>query len=118
MSPADSIYNRLRVILPGYRFQFGAWTDGAPGDRFAVVRPDGGPRPDGVRRPRYSVILIGAIDQAATETAQDAEFVALDLRTNQSGAVALLPSEPVFFSTAERRPVFEITVESIINAEE
>jgi len=39
---ADAIRNLITPLLSSWRVQFGRWIDGAPTDRFAVIRPAGG----------------------------------------------------------------------------
>ena len=60
MTAADAIRDFITPLLPGWRIQFGRWTDGTRTDRYAVLRPVGGLPASLVREPQFSLQLIGA----------------------------------------------------------
>lgn len=118
-----AIRARLASILPpGWRIQFGRWTagehDGA--ERYAVVRPMGGAPAELVRRPMYSLTLLGARSEQTASVASVANTVVESLRvataaTHGIGVVALQASEPVYSETTDGRPMFEMAVSAITN---
>jgi hypothetical protein len=60
------------------RFQFGRWTDSAKTDLYVVLRPIGGSAVALVRRPSFSLMLIGsATDPATAPEAKAQELIDL-----------------------------------------
>lgn len=103
------------ILGTDWRLQYGRWTDkpGAKTDRFAVLRPAGGLPAELVRRPLYTLSLIGQ-DGGDVEAASDAADAVVEaMRSSSGGLVFLQPSEPVFVATDDNRPVFEIAVSAI-----
>lgn len=115
MSAADSMRDFIAPLLPGWRIQFGRWVDGGKTDRFAVIKPAGGLPAELVRRPSFTLILVGAIDQAAAEVSAAADAVIEAMRLSSGALVFMQPAEPVFQATDDGRPVFEIAVSAITN---
>ena len=110
---ADAIRNLISSMLPGWRVQFGRWIDGAPTDRFAVIRPAGGVPASLVRRPQFTLVLIGAVgDSSATQDGKAHQIIEA-MRASSGSIVTMSPGEPVFFSTDDGRPVFEIAISTI-----
>lgn len=112
---ADAIRNLISPLLPGWRVQFGRWVDGLPTDRFAVIRPVGGVPSTLVRRPQFSLMLIGAVNDPATIADGKAGEIVQAMRASNGSIVVMTAGEPVFFSTDDGRPVFEIAVSTITN---
>lgn len=110
---ADAIRNLITPLLPGYRVQFGRWIDGAPTDRFAVIRPAGGVPASLVRRPQFTLVLIGAVGDSSATLDGKAHQVIEAMRASSGSIVTMSPGEPVFFSTDDGRPVFEIAISTI-----
>jgi hypothetical protein len=114
MSAADAIRDFLFPILPGWRIQFGRWSDDfAKTDRFAVVQPAGGLPVDLLRRPAFTLKLIGSEGQDKREVNDMAEAVIAAMRTNSAEPIYLQPGEPVFMATDDGRPIFEIAITAI-----
>lgn len=115
MSTADELQALLSGTLAGWRFQFGRWTDGAKTDRYAVLRPMGGPKAELVRAPAFSLALIGnATDPTTGPNAKAQEVISL-LTRNSGSLVFAQPGEPVYWATDDGRPVAEIAISTIIN---
>ena len=118
MTAADTLRAFIAMQLPGWVAQFGRWVDD-PVDRskrFAVVRPVGGLATELVRRPQFSVALVGnETDNAAALGLAAHDFVrALEaLRPADPAALYLQPAEPVFLAADDKRPIFEIAVSAI-----
>ena len=110
---ADAIRNLITPILPGWRVQFGRWIDGAPTDRFAVIRPAGGVPASLVRRPQFTLVLIGAVGDSSAIPDGKANQVIEAMRASSGSIVTMSPGEPVFFSTDDGRPVFELAISTI-----
>lgn len=110
---ADAIRNLITPLLPGYRVQFGRWIDGAPTDRFAVIRPVGGVPASLVRRPQFSIMLIGAVGDSSATPDGKAHQIIEAMRASSGSIVTMSPGEPVFFSTDDGRPVFELAISTI-----
>lgn len=111
MSIATDIQAELTPILPGYTFQFGKWLDSQDAaERFAVIQPVGGNRPDIVRYIQYRIMLIGQQGEGELLINDMAESVIDHLLTSVSFGELdyVVPSEPVFWATSEDRPVFEV----------
>lgn len=115
MSASSELRSLLTPKLAGWRFQFGRWIDGPKTDRFAVLRPMGGPRVGLVRRPAFSLMLIGSsTDPADGPEAKAQELI--DLLKDESGSLAFVePGEPVYWATDDGRPVAEIAISTITN---
>lgn len=110
---ADAIRNLITPLLPGWRVQFGRWIDGAPTDRFAVIRPAGGVPASLVRRPQFSIMLIGAVGDSSAIPDGKAHQIIEAMRDSSGSIVTMSPGEPVFFSTDDGRPVFELAISTI-----
>lgn len=110
---ADAIRNLISSMLPGWRLQFGRWIDGAPTDRFAVIRPVGGVPASLVRRPQFSIMLIGAVGDSSAVPDGKAHLIIEAMRASSGSIVTMSPGEPVFFSTDDGRPVIEIAISTI-----
>ena len=114
-SAAEALRQFLAPLLPGYELQFGAWVDKAlpHATRFAVLRPVGGPRVEILRRPQFTLTLIGMDGGDVLETAEAADTVVAALKAGGEGLVFAQPAEPVFIPTADRRPMFEVAIAAI-----
>ena len=114
-SAAEALRQFLAPLLPGYELQFGAWVDKAlpHATRFAVLRPVGGPRVEILRRPQFTLTLIGMDGGDALELSEAADRVIEAMRTSAGDLVFLQPAEPVFIPTADRRAMLDIAVAAI-----
>ena len=112
---ADAIHNLITPLLTGWRVQFGRWIDGAPTDRFAVIRPVGGMPASLVRRPAFTLMLIGAAGDAASVPDLKANAIVEAMRASSGSIVSMNPGEPVFFATDDGRPVIELAISTITN---
>lgn len=110
---ADAIRNLITPLLTGWRVQFGRWIDGAPTDRFAVIRPVGGVPASLVRRPQFSLMLIGATGDSSAAPDGKAHLIIEAMRASSGSIVTMSPGEPVFFSTDDGRPVIELAISTI-----
>lgn len=115
MSASEALRQLLTPALAGWRFQFGRWTDGGSTDRYAVLRPMGGPAAGLVRKPAFSLVLIGKkTDAAMTPEGKAQELIALLM--NEVGSLAFIePGEPVYWATDDGRPVAELAISTIMN---
>lgn len=114
MSASDEIRDFLAPLLPaGWRQQFGRWTDGSKASRYAVLRPTGGLPAELVRRPTFSLMLVGAEGDATTVPAAIADSIIEAMRISSGSLVFMQPGEPVFMATDDGRPVFEIAISAI-----
>lgn len=112
---ADAIRSVITPILTGWRVQFGALREDNNTDRFAVIKPAGGGPAELLRRPQYTLHLVGLNGSAAGELATitaAADSVVEALRSASGGIVFLQPGEPVF-SGSNARPIFEIAISAI-----
>ncbi len=124
MTASDALRLFIEPLLPAWRVQFGKWTDGATTDRYAVIRPVGGLPAALVRRPEFTLVLIGANgDPAASDSesgmvspAQEAANTIIEaMRLTSGDAVFFEAGEPVFHATDDGRPVFELAISAITN---
>lgn len=113
MSPTDSLRALIAPVLPGWRIQFGRWTDGAKTDRYAVIRPMGGLPVALVRRPGFSLSLIGALGDAATLPDSFAQVVIAAMEADDANPIYMQPGEPVYWATDDGRPIAEIAISFI-----
>ncbi len=110
---ADALREFVSPLLPGWRIQFGRWVDGDTAARFCVIKPVGGLPAELVRRPQFTVSLIGAKNQPADEVGDAADAMVEAMRLSSGSLVFLQPAEPVYMPTDDGRPVFEIAVSAI-----
>lgn len=115
MSAADALKDFVADLLPAWRVQFGAWVDGAPEHTFAVIKPAGGARAELVRRPQFTLSLIGAKNAPTTDVQAAADLMIEAMRADSGALISLQPGEPAFMSTSDGRPVFEIAILAISN---
>lgn len=114
MSASTSIRDFITPILgAGWVVQFGSWDDADRSKSVAVVRPVGGGRAELVRRPQFTVVLIGADGQSSGDIEAKANQIIEAMRASSGGLVLLQPGEPVFMPADDRRAVFEIAVSAI-----
>jgi len=112
MTPIDHLRAFLEGVLPvGWRVQAGAWRDGA--GRFCVIRPVAGAGAGLIRRPQFTVWLIGQKDDTFTAINEVANQVLEAMRTDSGELVYLEAGEPAFNPTADGRQAFEIAVSAI-----
>lgn len=114
---AEAIREFLAPLLPGYALQYGRWTDDpvALDRRYAVLRPAGGAPAELVRRPQFTLTLIGAKGSDATALGATADEVIEAMRAGSGALVFMQPGEPVYFPTSDGRPVLELAVSTITN---
>lgn len=115
MSASTALQQLLAPRLAGWRFQFGRWTDSGNTDRYAVLRPMGGSPVSLVRKPAFSLMLIGSATDPATGPEVKAQEL-IDLLKDESGSLAFIePGEPVYWATDDGRPVAELAISTIMN---
>lgn len=81
--------------------------------RYAVIRPAGGTFGDLLRRPLFTVDLMGRQGGDAEATLAAAEALISALRDPVAGLVFTAPGEPSFTTTAEGRPLVSLAVSAI-----
>ena len=113
MTAADALRLFVDPLLPGWRIQFGRWNDGSKSDRYAVIKPAGGLPAELVRRPQFTLSLIGADGDDIAVAAQAADGIVEAMRASSGTLVFLEPAEPVFVPTNDGRAVFEIAISAI-----
>lgn len=113
MSAADAIREFIAPLLPGWRVQFGRWVDGSKANRYAVIKPAGGLPAELVRRPEFTLTLIGAEGETAQVPHAAAEAVIEGMRASSGGLVFMQAGEPAHFQTVDGRPISEIAVSTI-----
>lgn len=87
----------------------------AKGQRYAVIRPQGGAAAELTRRPIVGVVFIGAIDDAVSAVSRVAEEFAQLVAAGAEGLAYAAATEPVITQTADGRPVAEISVSTILS---
>jgi hypothetical protein len=116
MIAADNIKNFITPMLPGWRIQFGRWTDSDKvDDRFAVIKPVGGGLATLVRRPQFTLLLIGAKADAATVPSMKADSIVEAMRKSNGGLVCMRAGEPVYSFTGDGRHTYELSISTITN---
>lgn len=113
MSALDEVSAFIAPLLPGWRVQIGRWNDGTKTDRYAVLRPVGGLPAELVRRPQFSLMLVGAEGEDIAIATAAADTVIEAMRISSGTLVFMQPAEPVFWPTSDDRPVFEIAISAI-----
>jgi hypothetical protein len=113
MTAADAMREFIAPLVPGWRIQFGRWMDGNKADRYAVVKPVGGLPAELVRRPQFTLSLIGADGDDASVAGNAADAIVEAMRVSSGTLVFLEPAEPVYVPTNDGRAVFEIAVSAI-----
>ena len=118
MSPAEHIRDLIAPLLSGFAFHYGR-LEGAPDPtkRYAVLRPAGGSNGDLVRRPLFTLDVLGLPNGDQLETAAIVEAALLRMRASAGGLVYLAPGEPSFTTSAEKRPVFTVAIAAITETE-
>ena len=115
MTAMDAIRAFITPMLTSWRIQSGRWTDGAKTDRYAVLRPVGGASAGLVRRPQFTLLLIGALNESMSVPSMAAEAIVEAMRTQSGGLVLMQAGEPVFSSADDGRPIFELSISTITN---
>lgn len=114
MTPADTLRDLIAPLLPGWRIQFGRWRDDDAKDtRAAVIRPAGGGQAGLIREPQYTLAFIGAKQDGAQVVAEAVHDVIEALRHMPGSATLFLFGEPVFVTTGDGRPLFDVAVSAI-----
>lgn len=112
---AEALKLALQPLVPDWDIQFGHWRDPGKDGRSVVIKPAGGPGGDVVRRPLFTLSFIdrqgGNVQHAAA--AVEAVVAALRARPSDDLLVAAEPGEPVYLTTSDTRPVFEVAVAAI-----
>lgn len=110
MKHADAVRDLLEPALQGFVWQFGRWQDTEPPSRYAVLKPAGGVAAELIRRPQFTLSVIGlrAGDNKACTDACDAVIEVC--RESAGDLVYVSAGEPVYVPTADGRPIFEIAL--------
>lgn len=99
-------------------WQFAAWRDDkGPAGRYAVIKPSGSVRAVLVRKPVYTVALIGGEKDAPGIASEASQTLAKAMRNATHTAFAgAVVSEPVFSGlSGEGRVIFEVVVDLTIS---
>ena len=100
--------------LPGIEMQFGRWVDQGNTRRYGVLRPAGGLAEPTLRRPQFTLALIGKDQSDLMEVAAAASRCVDAARADAGDVVVYIQcGEPVFVATRDGRPMFEIAVSVI-----
>lgn len=113
MTAADAIRDFLAPLLPGWRLQYGRWTDGTRTDRYAVLRSVGGLPASLVRQPQFTLQLIAASTDGNEVPIEASDTVIQAMRSDSGALVLMQPAEPVFWATDDGRPASEIAISAI-----
>lgn len=118
MTAAESIRALLAPLLPGVEFAFGK-VHGAPDPkrRYAVLRPAGGTSGDLVRRPLFTLDVLGLPGGDPLQTGEVVETAVQAMRASAGGLVFIAPGEPSFTTSAEGRPVYTVAIAAITETE-
>lgn len=115
MNAAEALKDFITPHLTGWRIQFGRWTDGLKTDRYAVIRPVPGIGASLVRRPSFTIFLIGAQGDPHTLPSMKADAIIEAMRTQSGDLVFMEAGEPAYLATGDGRHTFEFSVSTIIN---
>lgn len=110
---ADAIRDVIAPLLPGWRMQFGRWEDAGRQVRHAVIRPAGGAAAELVRRPAFSLVLVGKDGEGTGPASAAADTLVQAMRATAGALVFLQPAEPVFLASDDGRAIFEIAISAI-----
>jgi hypothetical protein len=111
---ADAIRALVAGLFPtGWRIQFGRWMDADKSHRYVVIRPAGGATAEVLRRPQFTVAVIGGAGDASTVAGAAADQIVTAMRAGSGDLVHMDAGEPVFMATDDGRTVFEIAVSTI-----
>ncbi|WP_343632660.1 hypothetical protein [Roseateles sp.] len=114
MNAADALREFITPLLPGWRIQFGRWTDGNVADRYAVILPIGGLPAELVRRPLFTILLVGAKGEALSIASDAADGIVEATRASSGSLVLIQASEPIGPKfTTDDRPMLEIPISTI-----
>lgn len=113
MTAADALRTFITDLLPGWRVQFGRWVDGDKARQYAVIKPAGGLPAELVRRPEFTLSLIGAENTDAGVVSAAADSIIEAMRASSGALVFMQPAEPVFMATSDGRPILEIAISAI-----
>lgn len=116
MSHAEALRAAVAGVLtpPGWIVSLGR-INGAPlkATRYAVIRPAGGSSGDLIRRPLFTIDLMGADGGDAVATMDAAEALIVALRKPVDDLVFTAPGEPSFTTSVEGRPIVSIAVAAL-----
>lgn len=112
---ADALRAFITPLLPGWRVQFGRWVDGSKTDRYAILRPVGGMPASLVRRPAFTLLLIGAEGDTETGPFVAAQAIVEAMRNASGTLVSMQAGEPVLTPTSDGRPGVELSITTITN---
>ena len=115
MNASDALRAFLMPLLPGWRFQYGRWIDADKTDRYAVLRPMGGLPGSLVRRPQFTLQLIGGANDVQQLPETVAQTVIAAMNVSAGALVFMEPGEPVFWATDDGRPIAELAISTITN---
>lgn len=116
MTHADALRDLFTPLLASdFEWQFGRWEDSEETQRYAVLRPAGGIGAELVRRPQFTLMLIGQRGGDNSQLGNTANAVVELCREEAGGLVYVEAGEPAFVPTADGRPIFEIALSVIAN---
>lgn len=114
MTALQALDTFLAGLLPGWSIQHGRWVDDEDKTiRYAVIKPAGGARAEVVRRPQFTVSLIGGVSDPLPSISDAADLVVEGMRTREDALIDLQCGEPAYMATSDGRPIFEIAVSAI-----
>lgn len=116
MTPSEVLFDFLQQQLgDGWLVQLDVWVDEGPGKRYAVLKPTGGPKAELVRRPLFTLSLIGTSADDLESTRAAAHQLVELFRTDSAGLVFVEAGEPAFVPSSDNRPIYDIALAAITN---
>jgi hypothetical protein len=113
---AEALRTAVAGVLPGpgWVVSLGRINGAADkGKRYAVIRPAGGSSGDLIRRPLFTVDLMGLESGDAVATLNAAEDLVRRLRAPVDDLVFTAPGEPSFTTSTEGRPIASLAVAAL-----
>lgn len=104
----------IAPIAAGWDIHLNRWADQpAPDKKYIVIRPVGGAKAELVRRPNYTVTVIGAKGGVFAPPQDVANSIVEAARNYTGDAVDIQCGEPVYMPTNDGRHVFELAISAI-----
>lgn len=110
----DYIKDFIAPLAPGWDIHLYRWVDQPqPDKKYIVIRAVGGALAEVVRRPQYTLSIIGPKGGVFAAPQNIANDIIEAARVYEGGAVDIQCGEPVYMPTNDGRHVFELAVSAI-----